>query len=370
MLKSKSKKILVAVTNDLSNDRRMHRICKSLSDQGYEVSLVGRRLKYSQELEKKTYHQKRFKLLFTKGILFYSMYNINLFVYILTKKVDVFYAVDLDTILPMAVHKMFRKKVKLIYDAHEYFTEVPEVTHRQMVKTVWHLIAKLCIPKTALCLTVSSSLAHELTTVYKKKFEIIRNVPYQKNIKNTTDQEKYIIYQGALNEGRGLEILITAMKDIPVKCYILGEGLLRKPLEELAQKLGLYNTKVFFTGMINPKDLADYTQNAWLGYNLLENKGKSYYYSLANKFFDYIQAGVPIINSIFPEYLEIQKKYPVSFFSEYDAPNLINTVIFLLKNEEKYLQAKENCFIAAQEFIWEKESQKLVTLVNQLFESK
>src|SRR5689334_10089007 len=93
-------RIYFTVTNDLTYDQRMHRICHSLAIAGYDVTLVGRRLKNSLPLEQKSFRQKRLRCFFNKGSWFYREYNIRLFLYLLFCKMDGICAIDLDTILP------------------------------------------------------------------------------------------------------------------------------------------------------------------------------------------------------------------------------------------------------------------------------
>src|SRR5262245_47943057 len=141
------KKIVLTVTNDLSFDQRMDRICTSLHNAGYVVLLVGRRLKHSRVLVEKPYAQKRLKCFYNKGKLFYAEYNLRLFFYLMfSMSFDAVCAIDLDTILPAFFAARIKGK-KIVYDAHEYFTEVPEVIDRPAVKKVWEKVAAFTIPK-------------------------------------------------------------------------------------------------------------------------------------------------------------------------------------------------------------------------------
>jgi uncharacterized protein (DUF302 family) len=47
------KKITFTVTNDLTYDQRMQRICASVANAGYDVLLIGRKLQGSLPLKKK-----------------------------------------------------------------------------------------------------------------------------------------------------------------------------------------------------------------------------------------------------------------------------------------------------------------------------
>src|SRR5690554_8002629 len=91
----KPKKIIVSVTNDLYTDQRVHKVCSFLHDNGYQVLLVGRKLKDSQPITDRHYSIKRFKLVFTRGALFYANYNMRLFWFLLFSKFDVLLSNDL-----------------------------------------------------------------------------------------------------------------------------------------------------------------------------------------------------------------------------------------------------------------------------------
>src|ERR1043165_8632147 len=149
--------IYFTVTNDLSYDQRMHRICISLANAGYRITLVGRKLKTSISLQQRPFAQKRLRCFFNKGFLFYAEYNLRLFFFLLTQKMDGICAIDLDTILPcLFISKL--KAVPRIYDAHEYFTELKEVRTRPAVKKFWTGIERFAVPKFQCGYTVSEGL--------------------------------------------------------------------------------------------------------------------------------------------------------------------------------------------------------------------
>ena len=129
------KRIIVSVTNDLTTDQRVAKICNSLTDLNLEVILVGRILKKSIQINR-NYSTKRFKLWFNKGPLFYANYNIRLFFFLLFTKTDFLWSNDLDTLLANHIISKWKSK-KLIFDSHEYFTEVPELIDRPKVQKIW-----------------------------------------------------------------------------------------------------------------------------------------------------------------------------------------------------------------------------------------
>jgi len=360
------KQIVFTVTNDLNNDRRMHRICGSLCNAGYSVTLVGRNLKNSKPIHPRKFEQLRLTCFFNNGKLFYIEYNLRLFFYLLFKKTDIICAIDLDTIAACAIAGKIRHK-KLVYDAHEYFTEVPEVMHRPVVQNIWIWVERTFVPKMDACYTVSHSLAELYEQKYGKKFFLIMNVPPLKHYdeEQKQDPDKFILYQGALNKGRGLEILIESMKQLPLRLLIAGEGDLSSALRQQVAEQSLEN-KVVFLGMLSPEELEILTPKAFLGYNLLENLGKSYYYSLSNKFFDYIHACVPGLSNPFPEYESINNKYDVGYLTNLSVAEIVLSVEKALSDTIRYEGIRLNCKAAREILNWETEEKKLIQIYNDI----
>ncbi len=339
----------------------MQRICQTLSKEGFQVTIIGRQLKQSIPLsDTVSYHQIRLKCIFNKGKLFYIEFNTRLLWFLLFFDADIYSAVDLDTIAPV-YWASFLKGKKRFFDAHEYFEEVPEVVNRKITKTIWQIIARVYIPLLHNCYTVGNALAEVFGKKYNRPFGIIKNVPGYIAEENNSEG-KYLLYQGALNEGRGLEQLIEAMQHIDMPLKIAGEGDLSASLRLLVDEKNL-DRKIEFLGFVKPENLAALTANAFAGLNLLENKGKSYYYSLANKFFDYIQAEVPSINMSFPEYAAINNQYEVSILlEELNAEAIVNAVNKLQTDKNLYHHLRQQCRLAKKEFNWQQEEKKLLEI--------
>ena len=172
----KRKKAIVSVTNDLYTDQRVDKICLFLEDQGYSVLLVGRNKKNSKALNKRIYKTKRLNLLFEKGSIFYAEYNIRLFLFLIVRRFDILVANDLDTLLGNYTAIKFKPFSKLVYDTHEYFTEVPELIHRKKIKQIWEGIEGWIFPKLSTIYTVNDSIAKLYAEKYKKEIKVVRNI--------------------------------------------------------------------------------------------------------------------------------------------------------------------------------------------------
>ncbi len=363
------KTIAFTVINDLNFDQRMVRICTSLQKAGYNCVLVGRKLPNSQPLIERTYRQKRLNCLFDTGKIFYIEYNLRLLFYLLWLKMDAICSIDVDTVLPGLIISKIRGK-KHIFDAHEIFTHVPEVVSRPQVQKVWEWVQKKAFQKTGMAYTVGPALANYFKEQYGRKVEVVRNMPLTaKKMPYTPDADRFILYQGALNKGRGLEALIEAMCEIPCKLVIAGGGDIEVELHNLVDSLNLKD-KVKFLGFVLPDELPKLTTRAYIGINVSENAGLSYYLSLNNKFFDYIQAGLPSLINDFPEYVILNDEYKVGVITESVVSNIVQNANLILQDENLHTRLNENCLRTAQELNWEKEELHLVAIYKEYFEQK
>jgi len=363
-------KIIVSVTNDLTTDQRADKICNTLTELGYDVLLIGRYYKDRQFIYR-DYETKRFQLWFNKGPLFYANYNIRLFIFMLWYQPNLLWSNDLDS-LPCNYLYAKIKAVKLIFDSHEYFTEVPELINTPLKQRFWKMLERLMLPNLKNILTVSQSIADLYTKEYNIKVQLLRNVPLL-NKKSTTVEnikvagKKTIIYQGAVNVNRGIEQMVLAMLHLDnVILYIAGAGDITDKIEALIATNHL-SEKVKLLGRIPLEKLHNYTVQADLGLSLEEDAGLNYRFALPNKLFDYIQAEVPVLIANLPEMKNLVEHYQVGGIIEKHTPEHIASKIkSMLVDDAQIAIWKGNCKKAAQELNWENETQFLQDFLNEV----
>jgi glycosyltransferase involved in cell wall biosynthesis len=360
--------IILAVTNDISTDQRVIRAAHTLHNIQARITIIGRHFHGKQSVSDPRFDAIRMNLIFNKGALFYAEYNIRLFFRLLLMKADVLVSNDLDT-LPAVYLASKIKKTVLIYDSHEYFTEVPELKNRKLVRRIWEKIESRMLPHIHFSSTVSPSIADAYRKKYGIHMQVIRNLPFRKLAKAAPEfrlrkqSEKIILYQGVLNMGRGLEMVIEAMQYTEnTVLVIIGQGDVETELKELTLSLGLAE-RVSFTGRITPEKLFDYTVQADLGISLEEDLGLNYRFALPNKVFDYIQAGVPLLVSDLPELKALVLQYDVGAINNSKTSTELGVLFNHILGDEAKIQAwKLNLKKAAAELCWENEEQKLVNL--------
>ncbi|HTI08022.1 MAG TPA: glycosyltransferase [Puia sp.] len=358
------KRIYFTVTNDLTYDQRMIRICRSLAAHHFSVVLVGRRQAGSLPLTKEIFEQKRLSRVFSRGKLSYIEFNIRLFIYLLFSKADGICAIDLDTILPCLFVSRLRRTVR-IYDAHELFTEMKEVISRPAVQKAWMKVERWAVPQYVNGYTVSQSILEEFRRRYQVDYGLIRNLPLlEDGIGGGEDvwsmEGRFLLYQGAVNEARGLEFLIPAMQHIDSRLLICGEGNLMKACREWVRQYGL-EEKVVLAGRVKPADLAAITRKAYIGINLVEPYGLNQIYSLANKFFDYMHAAVPQVTMDFPEYRRVNDQYAIGvLIGDLSVKKIAEAINNLLENDVLHDMFRENCKQARLVYNWQEEEKKLI----------
>ncbi|HMO33901.1 MAG TPA: glycosyltransferase [Lacibacter sp.] len=363
--------IICTVTNDLTYDQRMIRICNSLVTNGYRVTLVGRRLPGSLPLESRPFRQVRLPCRFRKGPLFYAEYNLRLFFWLLLRRANVHCAIDLDTILPCLLVSAIRGS-KRVYDAHELFCEMKEIVSRPSRYRIWKWIERLAVPRFPQGYTVCAPIAAEFERMYGVHYAVVRNLPLPRQEPALKKQEghgqrdRLILYQGAVNEGRCFETLIPAMKEVAAPLHIYGDGNFLEQTRQLIRREGLDN-RVLLQGKATPAVLQQVTPTAYAGITLFENNGLSNYYSLANRFFDYIQAGIPQLCVNYPSYRSINEIYEVAvLIDDTSAASIAAGLNLLLRDAVLYERLQRNCLEAGKVLHWAQEETVLLNFYSQL----
>jgi glycosyltransferase involved in cell wall biosynthesis len=349
----KKPKVIVSVINDLNTDQRVHKVCSFIESQGYEVLLVGRTLKSSQKMEARSYHTKRFRMFFEKGALFYAWFNFRLFWFLLFHQSNILVANDLDTLLPnYLVSKLKRKK--LVYDSHEYFTEVPELISR---------------PKLQFASTVNQSIAQKYTEKYGVPLKVIRNVSplwnpaiiQTKKELGIPEGKHILIMQGAgLNVDRGVEEAIRMMPFLEnALLIIVGSGDIIPDMKKLVEEEKWQDLVLFF-GKRPYQELLQFTQQADLGLSFDQPTNPNYLFSLPNKIFDYIHTSTPIVCSNLVEVSKLVKNYELGeIVSDFEPKALAKQIQAILDNPKLIETWKNNCKLAASKENWEFEVQQL-----------
>ncbi len=318
-------------------------------------------------MDSRTYAVKRMHLIFHKGPLFYAEYQIRLFLLLLfQRKISLLLANDLDTLLPnYLISKL--KRIPVVFDSHEYFTGVPELEQHPLKQKIWKQIERFIFPKLKDVFTVNHSIADLFEKEYGIRPKVVRNVPPLWQSKKTTsrialglpENKRILILQGSgINIQRGAEEMVEAMQWIDhAVLLIIGGGDVIDILKQMVKQLSL-SEKVIFKERQPYEKLMAYTAVADLGLSLDKDLSLNYRYSLPNKIFDYLHAGIPVLASPLIEIKKVIEKYDVGDFIPNHQPKEIAIKVNEIFLHENWLKKwKKNTQKAAHELNWQKESE-------------
>jgi glycosyltransferase involved in cell wall biosynthesis len=298
----------------------------------------------------------------------YALFNLKLLLRLLSIRPGIVCANDADTLPAAWLYTRLFTHTRLVWDAHEYFSQVPELNKKPFVRSIWQWIEKYMGRKAHLAYTVAPLLAQHMAQKVERTFHVIRNVPEAPTAGEASSYSPVpgrIVYTGAINVGRGIECLVASLAYLPPPFHLVicGQGDLSDQIQAQANN---FEGRVLLTGMLTPTALKQEVAQAWLGYSALEHIGDSYYYSLANKFFDYAQAGLPQLCPNFPEYRSLIGVYPCAIEFSLAQPEPAKALALIIQSLAADSDRYQRMSIAAYEMAaantWEKESEKLLEL--------
>ncbi len=361
-------RVVFTVTNCICYDQRVLKMADTLSRLNCEITIAGRRLGDCCNSGSVPCKTKRFRILFKKGFLFYSSFNLRLFFYLLFHRFDLIVANDLDTLLPGFIVSRL-KRLHLVYDSHEYFTGLPEVQNRHFVKWIWTTIEKNIFPRLKNVITVSESIASLYEEEYGIRPVVIRNLSknaghissFQRSDIGVASDDILLVLQGTgINIDKGAGELISAISQTEgISLIIIGRGDVLSDLKNKVVELKLTG-KVKFIPAVTWEILMKYTKTADIGMCLEKDTNLNYRFSLPNKLFDYIAAGISVIASDLPETRKIVKDNNCGRIIDNVTVSSITKVLNEIKmNPQTLDEYSRNSVMAAGSLNWETESKKV-----------
>jgi glycosyltransferase involved in cell wall biosynthesis len=357
-------RIIVLVSNDLVYDQRVQKTCGTLRELGWSPYVVGRELPNSDPLPK-DFAGHRFRLPFSRGALFYAALNVRLAWYLLFARepTEAIWANDLDTLWPAYWAARWRK-LPLIYDSHEFFTEAAGLTGRPLQRYAWLAIERVLFPRLKSVITVNDSIADAYLERYPQgrpgRPLVVRNMPMAAPPVSETGREVFaqfsiptdlpiLILQGAfLDVDRGALEAVHALEAIPeVRLVLVGAG----PEWETARALESATPRLHCLPKLPYESLRRLTAGADVGLSLDKGTHGNYYFSLPNKLFDYMHAGIPVVASPMPEVRRVVESCGIGMvITDHSPPAIAEAVRFVLATPRSDWSAR--CATAAASHHW------------------
>lgn len=384
------KSVTMFVWNNFINDARVLREAKALAELDYTVTIIAKKeltemkLKPVEEIEKNIVVNRPLKyelpqFLTSKlksSILSKHIPNALLMfkMIILGRryKTDVYHSHDLNTLIQgIASAKLRLKPKKLIYDSHEVQTSRTHYNFNTIYK-----IEKFLLKFVDEVIVENETRRDYHYDLYKEKPLAIHNYSELYNIDDyetyplrekyhVADETKIVLYQGGMQEGRGLFKLLESFKDIEgAVLFMIGDGKERNNLISKMKALNL-EEKVIFIERVPYADLRKYTKAADIGIQFLENTNFNHYSASSNKLFEYLMAHVPVLGSKLPEIEKVIEGEGVGLTVEAgDTKALSEKLQKLIDDDDLRTYFKENTKVAKYKYNWEVDK----TILQDLYE--
>jgi len=377
------KKVISVVLNNFINDSRVLKEAISLQKAGYEVEVVAlweEGLKEYETTKNIFVHRVKLKSKNWSKNRFIQLIKYLEFIYKTVKKYknsDIFHCNDLSSLpVGVVVKKFYNKNIKIVYDAHEYETEIDGLNG--IKKSLVKFLEKRFIKYANKVITVSEAIANEYVKLYNiEKPALVLNTPPYKKIEKKDifretfkiDKDKTIfLYQGGLSSGRGIEILLEAFKNIDNKNLVIvfmGYGV----LEEEIKKISKEHHNIYFHKAVSSEILLDYTSSADFGILFYENSCLNHYYCSPNKMFEYLMAELPVIVSNLYEMRRLVEKNGIGVVAKENTPKgLQNAIIEAQKLDKNKL--KDNIKKVKEIYNWQEQEKVLLEIYKGLFDVK
>lgn len=298
------------------------------------------------------------------------------------KSMETIEAIDPYALIPARLYAMRQslsgRAPRLIYFSMEYFSALPSLRAKPIKRRIWSALERWGARRASAGATVCDSIAAHLRKDFGIPMITVRNVPYRtppaapaRDGKPSalharcgqTAETDILIYQGMLQEGRGLETAVRAVSAVPgIHFAVIGGGPLLEGLRALA-KAGSCENRVHLLGEVDFRDLAVLTRGAFAGLAPFQALSASYLYSLPGKLFEYIQAGVPVIATALPEIRKVVDGYGVGICLEDFGPESLAAALRRMRDEPGLRAGFLRNLPAAQaELCWEAEEAAYLSL--------
>lgn len=286
---------------------------------------------------------------------------------------DIYHANDLNT-LPQAIvcSKLRLKPKPLIYDSHEVQSDrtgYNPKTIKRIESFMLKFVDQMIVENHTRAKYNEDIYGFYPKTLYnyseKYNIEEKPQINLHKRI-SINEDEKILLYQGGLQQGRGLELLIEAMDEIEEgHLLFIGGGKLTQTLKEQAEA-SKQADRIHFLDKVPFQELPSYTREAYLGFQVLQNICFNHYSASSNKLFEYMMAHVPVISCDFPEIKKVVEETNTGLVVDsHKASEIANAVNQLVKDTSLRNQLSENTKQAKEIYNWNNEKSKLLEVYNQ-----
>lgn len=365
--------IAMILTNGFNPDPRVFKEAKSLVENGHSVEILSwdRENRYIDR-ETEIIDGIKIKRFFidskygsgTKQISAYISFCRQLRKYVAKREYACFHAHDIDGMLAAVI--VDRKK-KIIWDMHEFFDGF---NYGVLRKSIYHIISLICFRYADAIIYVIESQKKRYSKKAKKGTlqEIVMNCADQNvfdNFQRTESDKLRVSFIGTVREFDTIKLMMdTAEKFSDVNFYIHGSGVSYCDIKNISN--GYRNT--FLKGHFEFKYVKTLYENTDIIYSVYDSNMLNIKEAFPAKGFEAIITETPIITNKNTFFGDLVSKFDIGFVIDEKKKGDLEELFKVITQNKKILTEK-SCNISKikQDFLWEKQSQKLIEIYRLMF---
>jgi glycogen synthase len=282
----------------------------------------------------------------------------------------VYHAHDFIGLLVMALAGIRRP---VVYDSHElFFDRFPEGMFTYPLKyVIWRLrpLEKLLARRAVRVITVSDESADIMMhTINIPRPIVVQNAvdlrqPGSRAAIYELGNRRKIVHSGGLFAKRHLPELVSALTYLPddVAVILMGNGRLKDSLIRQANDLNV-GDRLVIVPAVPPSNVVATLAQADAAVVLVATQPLHYDTTLANKFFESIAAGLPIVSSPTTAAARVMRQYDLGVLCDPTDPRAIADAIMTILQPENLARYRANAEKARADLNWGHEEKKLVAL--------
>jgi glycosyltransferase involved in cell wall biosynthesis len=313
--------VVMLVRNAYTHDTRVEKEARTLVAAGHRVSIVAdaaRGLPTSESRDGSEVHRVARRGPSIPGLRF-VVHEWRLARRLRALRPTVLHAHDTNALVPVALAAA-ATHIPYVYDAHDLWLGRPRRERGRpyfaLAQRYHGLVERLLVPRAAATLTVSPPIVGHLRRRYGLAVvHLVPNYPeigapvVRRELRDLPGGEAIdpgrpvVLYLGGLMGGRGLEQLVDAMGLLSqAQLVLLGSGVEESRLRERAAAAG---ASVHVLAPVAPELVEAYAASAAVGVSPIVPSCLNYRYSLPNKLFQYMAAGIPVVASDFRQVRDV-----------------------------------------------------------------
>jgi len=371
--------VLHLLMSDYRVDSRVRNETESLKNRGYEIDVFCLKSGDTEKTERRNgVRIARFGIFDDSKILQILTAYLGFLYAAVRKNYRLVHAHDF-TALPVGFLLSRLKRIPLIYDTHELWSESEHEDYPELMLRLAYRIERYLAKRAEHIVTVSDSINAFLQQYFENsKITTIRNIPsYTSSSQSNVLRARYsipsnipiFIYHGAISKARGVGVILEAIERLnhdEFRFLFLGSGPYLKEIEKFVHEHDM-ESKVILSDAVPQDELLKCLSSGDIGVHAISNTCLNHEYCLPNKLFEYVHAGLGVLCTDLKEMSYLVQENGIGLnFKDRDPNDLALKMRYLIEHRDQMNRYKSNSRQLSKFLTWDNEYSGLECLYREL----